>query len=126
MKTANSKTLKIMVMVCAFAMCFVTAFASGPDFDSVAAPIIDLINALVNPALAIVGALGTLFCIILGVKYAKAEEPQEREKAKSHLKNAIIGFVLIFVLILVLKLSMGILEDWVADQIANSTTELTI
>ena len=53
--------------------------------------------------------------MLLGVKFAKAEEPQEREKAKSHLKNAIIGFVLIFVLILALNLSMEPLIAWVEN-----------
>ena len=66
----------------------VTAFAStestysvgtGPDFDSVTSPIVDLIDSLLTPAIAIVGALGTVYCVILGAKFAKAEEPQERE-----------------------------------------------
>ena len=48
-------------------------------------------------------------------KFAKAEEPQDREKAKGALKNAIIGFVLIFVLILALKLLMPIMKQWVID-----------
>ena len=51
--------------------------------------------------------------IILGVKFAKAEEPQEREKAKAHLKNAIIGFALIFILLLALNIAMPRLIDWV-------------
>ena len=71
-------------------------------------------GSLLTPILSIVGAVGALYCVVLGVKYAKAEEPQDREKAKSHLKNAIIGFVLIFVLMLALKLSMPILQNWVA------------
>ena len=66
-------------------------------FSSVVAPIVSLLNSLMAPLLAIVGALGALYCVVLGVKYAKAEEPQEREKAKNSLKNAVIGFVLIFV-----------------------------
>lgn len=92
-----------------------TAFAedTGSVIDSVTTPIVDLINSLLTPVLSIVGALGALFCVILGVKYAKAEEPQDREKAKSHLKNAIIGFVLIFVLMLALKLLMPALTTWV-------------
>ena len=96
-----------------------TAFASGTqtgtNFDTVTTPIVDLINSLLGPVLAIVAAVGTLYCVVLGVKYAKAEEPQDREKAKGHLKSAIIGFVLIFVLMLALKLSMPILQDWVAN-----------
>ena len=86
---------------------------TGPDFDAVTSPIVDLIDSLLGPAIAIVGALGTVYCVILGAKFAKAEEPQEREKAKSHLKNAIIGFVLIFVLIVVLKGAIKPLTNWV-------------
>ena len=82
-------------------------------FESVVAPIVSLLNSVMGPLLAIVGAVGALYCVILGVKYAKADEPQEREKAKGALKNAIIGFVLIFVLILALNLLMPIMIDWV-------------
>ena len=82
------------------------------NFDKVTSPVVDLINSLLGPAIAIVGALGTVYCVILGMKFAKAEEPQEREKAKAHLKNAIIGFVLIFVLMVVLKGAIGPLTQW--------------
>jgi len=82
------------------------------NFDKVTSPVVDLINSLLGPAIAIVGALGAVYCVILGVKFAKAEEPQEREKAKAHLKNAIIGFVLIFVLMVVLKAAIGPLQEW--------------
>ena len=78
-------------------------------FNSVVAPIVELLNNILTPMLLIVGAVGSLYCVILGVKYAKAEEPQDREKAK----NAIIGFVLIFVLILALKLLTPIMVEWV-------------
>ena len=91
----------------------VTASAKGANLDGVAAPIVALINSVMGPALALVTAIGSLYCVLLGVKFAKAEEPQEREKAKSHLKNAIIGFVLIFVLILALNLAKDPLIAWV-------------
>jgi phosphotransferase system glucose/maltose/N-acetylglucosamine-specific IIC component len=110
-----------MFLVAMMMMAFLAtpAFAAGTEtnFDSITNPIVDLINSLLTPALAIVGAIGSLYCVVLGVKYAKAEEPQDREKAKGHLKSAIIGFVLIFVLMLALKLAMPILQNWVA---ANS------
>ena len=99
-----------------------SAFAAGTNFDTVTNPIVDLINSLLGPVLAIVAAIGTLYCVVLGVKYAKAEEPQDREKAKGHLKSAIIGFVLIFVLMLALKLTMPILQDWVATNTTTTTT----
>ena len=82
-------------------------------FDQVASPIIGLINALLGPLLGIVGAAGAIFCVVLGVKFAKAEEQQDREKAKQALKNAIIGFVLIFVLLLALKILLPNMVGWV-------------
>ena len=51
-------------------------------FDAVANPIIELIESMLTPLLGLVGAAGSVYCVILGVKYAKAEEPQDREKAK--------------------------------------------
>ena len=47
-------------------------------FADIAAPIVSLLNSLMEPLLLIVGALGSLYCVVLGVKYAKAEEPQDR------------------------------------------------
>lgn len=92
-------------------------------FESVVTPIVSLLNALMGPLLAIVGAAGALYCVVLGVKYAKAEEPQDREKAKNALKNAAVGFVLIFVLILALNLLMPIMIKWVNTQ--AGTTVIT-
>ena len=81
-------------------------------FDVVANPIISLIDSLLGPLLGIVGAAGAIYCVVLGVKFARAEEAQDREKAKGALKNAIIGFVLIFVLLVALKLLMPQMIQW--------------
>ena len=88
-------------------------------FAEVVAPIVSLLNNLMLPLLAIVGALGSLYCVVLGVKYAKAEEAQDRDKAKGALKNAIVGFVLIFVLILALNLLMPIMKEWVNSSVGR-------
>ena len=105
----------VMMVTCMTTTAFATEPAqTGTNFDTVTKPIVDLINSLLSPVLSIVGAVGALYCVVLGVKYAKAEEPQDREKAKGHLKSAIIGFVLIFVMMLALKLAMPILQNWVA------------
>ncbi len=82
-------------------------------FDATANPIIVLIDSIMNPLLGIVGAAGVVYCVILGVQFAKAEEPQDREKTKGALKNAIIGFVLIFVLLLALKIMIPQMQNWV-------------
>ena len=119
MKKLNMRKMGSMFLVAVMLIVFMAAPAyaaeTGTNFDDVTRPIVELINSLLSPVLAIVGAVGTLYCVVLGVKYAKAEEPQDREKAKGHLKSALIGFVLIFVLMLALKLGMPILQDWVAD-----------
>ena len=64
----------------------------------------------------------TVYCVFLGAKLAKAEEPQEREKAKQHLKNAIIGFLLIFILIVALKVGVKPLQDWIATSTKDSSS----
>jgi hypothetical protein len=87
------------------------------DFAPVIAPILEVLNAILWPAIAIVGAVGTIYCIVLGVKLAKSDEQNSREKAKKDLIGAIIGFVAIFVLIVALKVSLPILQDWVQSQI---------
>ena len=119
MKKLNMRrTGSMLIVMTMLVMLLATpAFAAGTgtNFDSITTPIVELIESLLGPALAIVGAVGSLYCVVLGVKYAKAEEPQDREKAKGHLKSAIIGFVLIFVLMLALKLATPILQQWVAD-----------
>ena len=96
-------------------------------FAQVVAPIVSLLNSLMGPLLALVGAAGALYCVVLGVKFAKAEEPQEQQKAKGALKNAIIGFVLIFVLILALNILMPEMVKWVNKQNGTdiiSTTQI--
>lgn len=89
------------------------------DFANVIAPIVSLINSLVAPLLAIVTAVGSVYCILLGVKYARAEEPQDREKAKQHLKGAIIGFGLIFILLVALNLLKDPMLAWVNSTVGN-------
>ena len=82
---------------------------------AVVEPIVGLINSIITPALLLVTAIGAVYCILLGVKFAKAEEPQEHEKAKTHLKNAIIGYVIIFVLMLALRIATPQLVNWVNE-----------
>ena len=90
-------------------------------FDTAVQPVVSLINNMLSPLLALVGAVGAIYCVILGVKYARAEEPQDREKAKSHLKSAIIGFFIIFILIVGLKLMLPSMIDWMDSTTAESS-----
>ena len=93
------------------------AFAAGennPDanLNEVTTPIIGLVNQVFNVLIPVVGAIGAVYCISLGVKFSRAEEPQEREKAKQHLKNSIIGFVIIFVLVVAMRIAVPNLTAW--------------
>lgn len=95
-------------------------------FQAAAQPVIDLLNLALGPALGIVSAVGVIYCILLGTKLAKAEEPQDREKAKNALKNALVGFVLIFVMIVVLKVGMGAMSSWMSSTISSSDTTINV
>ena len=95
--------------------------ANSTGFYAVTNPIVSLINSLTGPILGVVGAIGILYCILLGVKFAKAEEPQDREKAKQHLKNAIIGFVLIFILIFAIIKLLPLMIQWVNTNAGSGT-----
>jgi cytochrome c biogenesis protein CcdA len=88
------------------------ADSSSNPFQTMANPIITLLGQALTPALSIFSALAAVYCVILGAKLAKAEEPQEREKAKNALKNAVIGFVMIFILLALLKVGMTAMKSW--------------
>lgn len=88
---------------------------SVDEINKIIAPIIEICEVLVPVLLSVVGALGALYCILLGIKYAKADDPQEHEKAKNGLKHAIIGFVLIFVLLIMLKVGINVFSEWLAS-----------
>lgn len=128
MKTLKRKHLasRLSAALSSVSLMTMTALAAEGEgtaptaMAQVVAPIVELLNTMMKPLLAIVIAVGGLYCVLLGVKYAKAEEPQDREKAKSHLKNAVLGFVLIFVLIVVMNLLVPVMETWVNNtMIAN-------
>ncbi len=98
----------------------VFAESSEVDFSSASKPVVSLINSVLGPLISVVVAIGAIYCVLLGVKLAKADEPQEREKAKMALKNAIIGFFLIFVLIVVMRLMVPQLAKWVDSNSSGS------
>ena len=87
------------------------------DLNPIIAPILEILDAILWPAIAVVVAVGTIYCIALGVKIAKSDEQNSREKAKKDLVGAIVGFVIIFVLIVALKIAVPILEEWVKSQV---------
>lgn len=90
----------------------ILATVSENDMNKIVQPIIDFCGVLVPVLLAVVGALGGIWVILLCVKFSKADDPQEHEKAKKALKNAVIGFILIFILLIMLKVGLSIFTNW--------------
>ena len=78
------------------------------DLNPIIEPILEVLDAILWP---------TIYCVFLGIKIAKSDEQNSREKAKKDLIGAIIGFVIIFVLIVALKIAVPILEEWVKSQV---------
>ena len=113
-KTMGAAAAVQTTMLTAFASTTTTKKANNPNanLNTVTEPIIGLVTQVLNVLIPLVAAVGAVFCISLGLKYARAEEPQEREKAKQHLKSAIIGFSLIFILVVVLRIATPLLTDW--------------
>ena len=85
---------------------------SEKELNQIVKPLLDVLGVVVPVLLAVVGAVGAIWVIFLGVKYSKAEEPQEHEKARNSLKHAIIGFALIFILLVALRIALPIFSDW--------------
>ncbi len=73
-------------------------------YDKVFAPIIKILDAMLWPVLILVGTAGSIYAIILGVNFSKAESADKREEAKKRMINAIIGLVVTMILLILLKL----------------------
>ncbi len=78
--------------------------------------IINSINTILVPILAIVAAAGIIWAIVLGVNMARADSTDKREESKKRLIFLIIGIVVLVVLIiffttlfpLIIKSTVGI------------------
>lgn len=88
---------------------------TASDAERLINPIIKLINVFLPSLLTLVGTIGMVYCVVLGIKYAKADDPQEHEKAKKGLINAIIGYLIIFILLIALNIFMPIGEEWLSE-----------
>ena len=83
--------------------------------NAIVSPVMELIQVFLPVILTLVATVGFIWCIVLGVKFAKSTDPQEHQQAKKALINAIIGFVLIFVLMLVLHIAFPYFLAMVKD-----------
>lgn len=73
-------------------------------YASVFKPVVDILDAMLVPILILIGTAGSIYAIILGVNFSKAESSDKREEAKKRMINAIIGLVVTILLLILLKL----------------------
>ena len=77
----------------------------------------EVIDIVLPTALLIVVAFGLVYGIVLGVQFAKAEDAEQRDKAKGRLINMIIGVLVALVIISVVYaiLNANFVQDWFTD-----------
>ena len=73
-------------------------------WNNIFAPVVKVLDTLLLPIIILLGTAGTIYAIVLGVNFAKAETADKREEAKKRMINAIIGLVVTLVLLILLKL----------------------
>jgi len=76
--------------------------------------LLEFVQAYLNPTISIFTAVAMLYAVVLGVKYAKEEDQQGREKVKQAIKNLIKGMILIYVIYVVLTLFMPVFANYAA------------
>ena len=83
--------------------------------------VFNIISIVLWVALAIVGAVGSVYAIYLGVQLARADEQGKRDDAKKHLTTTIIAVGVTLALILVFNVFLPMLLD--AFNVGQSGTE---
>lgn len=83
----------------------------GEGAESVSNFIVNTINKILTPILAIVGAAGLIWAIVLGVNMARADSTEKREEAKKRLIALIIGVVIMVGLIVFFNWGLSPLID---------------
>ena len=75
----------------------------GADIETgateVANTVVSTVKSILIPVLAILGAAGMIWAIVLGVNMARADSTEKREEAKKRLISLIVGIVIMIVLI---------------------------
>ena len=96
-------------------------YATGEEgmkdfYSKVFQPVVDILDAMLVPILILIGTAGSIYAIILGVNFSKAESSDKREEAKKRMINAVIGLVVTILLLILLKLftaNAGAIANWI-------------
>lgn len=78
--------------------------------------ILDWVKPLLYAIMAIVGAAGAIYAIVLGVRLAKAEDTSKRDEAKKHLITVLIAVAVTIALVLFFNV---LFIDYILPQMLN-------
>ena len=73
---------------------------------------IKIVNIVLPVLMSLLLVLGMFYGITLGVKYAKAEEEDQKKKAKQSLINVVVGILIAIVFVAVVEIVLN--QDFVA------------
>jgi len=73
------------------------------------------VSNVINPILILVATAGIIYAIVVGVKFARAEDKSARDEAKQKLITVIIGIVVTAVLICLFVWLKNALENGTLD-----------
>lgn len=81
--------------------------------------LVKIIDQFLPVAIILVGMVGAIYCIVMGVKYAKSESSEEKDAVKKKLINAAIGIVIGLIIMISLTVFLKnatVVESWLKDQ----------
>ena len=94
---------------------FLRILATDSNPEKATDPLYEAITVIGPYALAVVTVLGLIYGVILGVKFAKAEDSKEKAALQKALISGIIGFLVVILLIAILYAIRGPLNEFMAS-----------
>ncbi len=91
---------------------FMSILGAGTQGDNAVDPLYDAISTIGPYAMGVVFLLMLIYGVIMGVRYAKADESKERAAVQKALINGIIGIFAIFVLVVIVYAIREPLVEW--------------
>ena len=81
--------------------------------------LVKIIDQFLPVAIILVGMVGAIYCIVMGVKYAKSESSEEKDAVKKKLINAAIGIVIGLIIMIALTVFLKnatAVKEWIESQ----------
>lgn len=99
-----------------FLSVFLPFLSAEADFSDLSDTIIDLIQSMWVPCVAIASALSVVWGIYLGIKYwTSAGDEQKKKSAKSAIISFVVGVIVIFIVAVGAPMAIAALSEWVSS-----------